>query len=485
MLGRNAIGRGITDSVAIGRPRRVSFGRCACGGLNAAFSVSHFGVINFTAANGGDANGSGWLSGAGFEHRGGTVSFVANSLWATRDFSSRVGEPFDPSLRMRQRSLLQTGVSFWAASDPSRFICAGNLSVAAQQQTLGVDTKHRSQPSRCPKSQSLEPVRQRSRTAVLGFYQRVSDLRVASGAAPRGHAFGGRWQRRWCAGQRSRRFARHEPARGAGQRLSPERIDCRQLRYPTGASNFTVLILGASHNAGIDGRSAYLGAMTLLVGQVDTTRTVNGSFAMVDVAGLADVPVYVENQLTTHTDANGKALLFNLRPCRPIASASRRKTYTARHGHCRQHDHGAPISGGVIARFPVERVPSGTFRLVSEDSHAARGCHGENKGVLFPVVLDGLVYVTGYDHGMSAEASWPGGRCSFRLQPPPSDDPLPDMGTIQCRAVSGATGEQPANTLRILVLKRHSTCAPQAWTATTVNCTASAGDWRSAFTIRS
>jgi hypothetical protein len=37
---------------------------------------------------------------------------------------------------------------------------------------------------------------------------------------------------------------------------------------------------------------------------------------------------------------------------------------------------------------------------------------------------------------MGADATWIGGRCKFRLEPPPSDDPLPDMGTIRCRTVS-------------------------------------------------
>jgi outer membrane usher protein FimD/PapC len=65
------------------------------------------------------------------------------------------------------------------------------------------------------------------------------------------------------------------------------------------------------------------------------------------------------------------------------------------------------------------------------------------KGVQFPVVQDGVVYVTGYDHGMRAEADWDGGHCSFRLEPPPPDDPLPDMGTIACRPSPKNSGAAP------------------------------------------
>jgi outer membrane usher protein len=201
----------------------------------------------------------------------------------------------------------------------------------------------------------------------------------------------------------------------------------------------------AARNQGLDGQSAYLsGAMTFLDGQLNSTRSVNGSFAMVDVAGLADVPVYVENQLTTHTDANGRALLYNLRPYEAnrisitpedlpldtsIASSS---TIMA-----------PPYRSGVIARFPVERIRSGTFRLVSDDGLPVPvGAVVTLKGTQFPVVLDGMVYVTGYDHGMAAEASWAGGKCHFRLEPPPPDDPLPDMGTVRCHA-GGETVHNP------------------------------------------
>jgi outer membrane usher protein len=90
---------------------------------------------------------------------------------------------------------------------------------------------------------------------------------------------------------------------------------------------------------------------------------------------------------------------------------------------------------GVVVNFPVARERSGTFKLVLVDGRPVpTGAEVILKGNRFPVALDGLVYVTGLDHGMSARAEWNGGQCDFRLDAPPSDDPLPDMGTIVCRA---------------------------------------------------
>jgi len=51
------------------------------------------------------------------------------------------------------------------------------------------------------------------------------------------------------------------------------------------------------------------------------------------------------------------------------------------------------------------------------------------------VGLEGLTYVTGYDHGTTGEAHWNGGHCTFRLPPPPpGDEPQPDLGKITCRS---------------------------------------------------
>jgi outer membrane usher protein len=203
------------------------------------------------------------------------------------------------------------------------------------------------------------------------------------------------------------------------------------------------LELESARNQGIEGQSALLtGALTWLDGRVDATRSINGSFAMVDVAGLADIPVYVENQLTAHTDASGRVLLYNLRP------------YEANHISIEPTElpldttidatsaiMAPPYRSGVIARFPVERAHGATLRLVTEEGTPLPvGAIVTLQGADFPVVLDGKVYVTGYDHGVGAEAAWKGGHCRFQLPPPPSDDPLPDLGTLRCQSMAPGAG---------------------------------------------
>jgi len=438
MLGEVSYRRGITDGITLEGHGEYLAGDSHAAGVNAAFGVGRIGVINFTAANGGDSSGSGWLSGVGIEHRGTNTSFIASSLWATSDFS-QVGEPLNPAMRMRQRSLLQTGMGLGRFGSLSLAYVRQTYRDSPTQQTLGL-TQSISfgragalnlTLTRTRTAADLSGNAQNSTSAYLIFVVPLSDRRAATLAAVGGSGTGAP------ANEMIASMTMSPPVGpGSGYRVSASTAgnydaDWRQQFRSAD------LELEVARNQGLDGRSAYLsGAMTFLDGQLSTTRSVNGSFAMVDVAGLADVPVYVENQLTTHTDSNGRALLYNLRPYEAnrisitpedlpldttIAASS---TIMA-----------PPYRSGVIARFPVERVRSGTFRLVTDDGKAVPvGAVVTLKGVQFPVVLDGMVYVTGYDHGMSAEANWSGGRCRFRLEPPPPDDPLPDMGTVQCHA---------------------------------------------------
>jgi outer membrane usher protein len=199
------------------------------------------------------------------------------------------------------------------------------------------------------------------------------------------------------------------------------------------------LDLQAARNHGVAGTSLFWsGAATLLGGELRAARQVNSSFALVDVAGLANVPVYVDNQLVAHTDASGRALIRDLQayePNRigidptelPLDTTISARTMVLVPAY----------RSGVIARFPVERVAGGTFRLVTSDGQPVpAGAQVRFNGAYFPVTFDGMTYVTGFDHGMAGEARWGDSHCVFRLEPPPPGDPLPDMGTIVCRVPS-------------------------------------------------
>jgi outer membrane usher protein len=439
-LGEASYRRGITDGLTLEGHAEYLADDAHAAGLNAAFAVGTLGVMNVTAASGGDSHGNGYLTGLGLEHRGRYWSLVANTLVASSGFS-QVGEPLDPDMRMRQRSLLQTGTSLGRFGSLSAAYVRETYKDSPEQQTLSLThsvsfgragTLNLTL-SRVHTAQDLSTPAQNSTSAFLIYVlpfdmRRAATLSSVSGSGPGSPA-----------NEVIASVTESPPVGpGSGYRFSVSSAGNYDADWRQQFRGID-LEAEAARNNGSDGRSLYAsGAMTFLDGELNTTRQVNGSFAMVDVAGLPNIPVYVENQLTTHTDAEGKALLYNLRPYEAnkisiepedlpldttIGAAS---TVMA-----------PPYRSGVIARFPVERVRSGTFRLVTPDGKPVPvGARVKLKGEEFPVVLDGVVYVTGYDHGMAAEADWEGGHCVFRLEPPPPDEPQPDMGTITCRLSS-------------------------------------------------
>jgi outer membrane usher protein len=179
------------------------------------------------------------------------------------------------------------------------------------------------------------------------------------------------------------------------------------------------------------------GGLTVFDGELRATRTVTDSFAMVDVGGIPGVTVYFDNQPVARTDDNGLALVPNLRsfdvnrfsidPLQLPLDATVTDT---------QLQTVPPYRSGTVVRFPVERVRAGVFKLQLADGSAVPpGAVVTFVGQDFPVGLEGLAYLTNYDHGATGEAHWNGGRCTFRLPPPPSGEPQPDLGTIVCRSI--------------------------------------------------
>jgi len=440
VLGEASYRRGITDDFTLEGHAEYLSGNAHAAGVNAVIGVAKFATVNATLAyGGGDGSGAGLLSGVGIEHHGLSTNFLASTSWASRGFA-QVGEPADPDMRVRQRSILQAGRAMGRRSSVSIAYVWQSYRASPAQQTLGVTdslslgsvgalnlTVSRTQTAAAPGAAA-----QASTSAYLIFTHSLGGRTSVTATAVAASGDGAP-QNEMIAG-----LSESPPAGpGAGYRLSVSTAGNYDADWHQ-QTHYGDVEVEAARNQGIDGKSLQLsGAVTWLDGVFTASRTVNGSFAVVDVAGLPDVPVYVENQPVAHTDDSGKALLYNLRP------------YEANHISIEPEDLpldtvinttstlvAPPFRSGVVARFPVERIRSGTFKLVTEDGNPVPvGAVVTLLGATFPVVLDGMVYVTGFDHGTAAEASWPGNHCSFRLAAPSEDIPQPDMGTVVCRRV--------------------------------------------------
>jgi len=434
MLAEGSYRRGLTDTFTLeGHGEYLARGARAAG-VDAAYGVGDIGLLTVNLARGGDGAGSGWLSGIGFEHHGSRASFLVNQSWYGAGFA-QVGQPTDPALRLRERSIAQAGMAFGAFGSSSLAYVRQAYRGSPPQQTLSLT--HTLSFGRSG-SLNLTLTRllgaQPSTSAYLIYILPFGARRAATATAVGGSGSGAP------ANEAIAAVTQSPPVGpGSGYRLSVStagNYDADWRRQYAAAD----LELEAARNAGIDGRSAYLsGSMTLLDGQVNAARSVDGSFAVVDLSGLAHVPIYVENQLTTRTDSSGRAILYNLRPYEDnlisvdpsdlpldttIDAASLRIA--------------PPYRSGVVVRFPIERVRGATLHLLTDDGKPVPvGAVVELNGESFPVVLHGMVYVTGYDHGAAGVAIWKGGLCRLRVPlPPPSADPLPDLGSVRCRGAA-------------------------------------------------
>jgi outer membrane usher protein len=178
------------------------------------------------------------------------------------------------------------------------------------------------------------------------------------------------------------------------------------------------------------------GGATLLDGELRAARTITDSFAAVEVGGIPGVTVFYDNHPVARTDDNGIAIVRDLRsfdvnrlsvdPLQLPLDAAMSSP---------QIQVVPPYRSGLLVQFPVRRVHSGLFRLqLADGTRVPAGAVVSFQGEDFPVGLEGLTYVTNYDHGTSGAAHWKGASCSFRLPPPPSGEPQPDLGVIACRS---------------------------------------------------
>ncbi|MDE2250545.1 MAG: fimbrial biogenesis outer membrane usher protein [Gammaproteobacteria bacterium] len=436
LMGSASYRLGVSNALTLEAHGEYLEGRARAAGVAGAAALGHVGVVNFTAAAGGGPGTSGALYGLGFERQGRRVNFALNTSIAG-DGYRQISSAEVAALQFRRRDLVQVGLNLHGWGSLAAVVVRQEFTALPTVQTASLSYSRN-----LTDRGALNLTATRSsqggmvaRSIFLSFTLALAERRAAVFTANGGSGPGS---------PDDELYATYieNPPRGPGQgwRLggsSRGNYD-GELREQWQPGD---LLLQGARNHGVSGASVFWsGAATLLGGELRAARQVTGSFALVDVAGLPDVPVYLDNQLVAYTNSQGRALLPDLLPYEanrvnveptelPLDTsiAARTLTVTPRY------------RSGVLVRFPVERVRGGTFRLVNPDGvPLPAGALVRFMGQEFPVTYEGVTYVTGFDHGTAGSAQWGGRRCSFRLEPPPMDDPLPDMGTVTCHPLPAA-----------------------------------------------
>jgi outer membrane usher protein len=241
-------------------------------------------------------------------------------------------------------------------------------------------------------------------------------------------------------------LSRSRPAgSGVGYRLVSRLGDSDHLEAEVSlqnkVGNYT---LGANQSQGETAfRSSASGGVAFLGGRGFFSRRITDSFAVVQVPDYSGVGIYVNNQLSTHTDANGNALLTGLHPYQKNSVRIEQSDlpFEAQIDVV-QLDAVPYFRSGLMLKFPVKRTRGALLTVVHENGEpvlAGALAHiiGDNdlENELFPIGLRGELYLSGLEMNNRLRVNLKEQSCEFALPFPESTDPLPHLGTFICAGV--------------------------------------------------
>jgi outer membrane usher protein len=170
------------------------------------------------------------------------------------------------------------------------------------------------------------------------------------------------------------------------------------------------------------------------------SRRLTNSFALVRVPGIPNVRVYADNQPVGITDADGNALIPQLRAYQsnPIRIEQADLPLDAQFKSLELE--AVPyFRSGHELNFAVKRSRGALFTLVLADGNPMPSgalVQVIGQGEEFPVALKGEVFVTGMQAKNRLRATWRGKSCEFSVPFPEMKDPLPNLGTYTCLGVT-------------------------------------------------
>ncbi len=218
----------------------------------------------------------------------------------------------------------------------------------------------------------------------------------------------------------------------AGSQAQP--LDAR-LGYQTayGGANIEVVRDSGSNNmrAGVDG------SLSVVDGHLALSRQLGAAFGLVEVPGVGNTRVYLDNREAGRTDAEGRLLLPDLRPYQankvrlavddlPLDANPGRIEVTA-----------VPYAGnGIPVRFDVSRAREATAVMEGPDGRplpAGLRLSSEDGKAGIWVGRNGFAQLTGVGETpvrVSGEVA--GGPIVCTIPAVAKDEVLPDLGTLRC-----------------------------------------------------
>jgi outer membrane usher protein len=199
--------------------------------------------------------------------------------------------------------------------------------------------------------------------------------------------------------------------------------------------------LGVASSQGTQAYQASVrGGFALLDGKVFPSRHIDGSFAVVQVPGFADVRVYADNQQIGTTDSEGYVLVPRLRPYQknPIRIEQADLPMDAQIEGL-QLDAVPYYHSALALTFPVTRSRGAIVVIELDDgSYLPAGAEVtvDARAEAFPVGLRGEAYLTGLGETSRLHATWNGQSCDMTTSFPTTTDPLPRLGPLICHGIN-------------------------------------------------
>jgi len=427
--------RGLTDQLT-GEIRGEASRDLGVAGVAASYLIDDIGVVSATAVASGSHAGTGALGGAGFQRQTGRLSVLAQGSWSSSSFR-QIGATDQNPVPVRQ----------WTASVGYQLDRFGSANVTYVAQDFR--TKENVHVASAGYSIPIGPWAFLGLTAAKVFGEQGSLQIGATLTVP--------------LGERTIAAAGYNAVRHSAQANSTDASFTLQRSVPVGEgygyrlvthtlnnqieadgiwqNNYGTYELDLSRFQGASaGRVSVAGGLGYVGGHGFASRQITDSFGVVRVADYAGVGILQDNQPVGRTDADGYAVLPQLRAfdINRVSIEERDLPLDAQVDRLKME--AVPFfRSGLLLDFPVRRSHGATLHILLDDggpipSGAVVRVAGRDEE--FPVALGGEAYLTGLEDHNHLQATWKGGSCELEVDFPHTTEPLPDLGSFVCHGVA-------------------------------------------------